>query len=40
METITIITAVSVLGVVWGGMFYFLIKAVKFEKQKLLDNNG
>jgi hypothetical protein len=34
MEIITIITMVIVLGVVWGGLAFFLIRAIKYEKVK------
>jgi len=34
MESITIITMVIVLGIVWGGLAFFLIRAIKYEKVK------
>ena len=30
----TIFSALAILGIVWGGMIFFLIKAIKFEKLK------
>jgi hypothetical protein len=30
----TILTALFVLGIVWGGVIIFLRKAIKFEKEK------
>ncbi|MFN3872871.1 MAG: hypothetical protein ACK4R9_07705 [Ignavibacterium sp.] len=37
MKIETIITAVIVLSVVWGGLIYFICKALFYEKQKLLN---
>ncbi|MCJ7554690.1 MAG: MetS family NSS transporter small subunit [Ignavibacteriaceae bacterium] len=34
MNLFTIITALVVLGIVWGGLAFFIYKAVKFEKLK------
>ena len=34
MSVISIITMVLILGVVWGGFTFFLLKAMKFEKMK------
>jgi hypothetical protein len=34
MELSTIITMVLVLGIVWGGLAFFLLRAIKFEKVK------
>lgn len=34
MATFTIITAVLVLGIVWGGLAFFIIRAVGYEKLK------
>jgi hypothetical protein len=34
MELTTIITAVSVTGIIWGGFIFFLSRAIKFEKMK------
>ena len=34
MNFITIITMILVLGTVWGGVTFFLIKAIKYEKLK------
>ncbi|MFO7526904.1 MAG: MetS family NSS transporter small subunit [Ignavibacteriaceae bacterium] len=30
----TIITAIVVLGIVWGGLVFFISRAVKYEKLK------
>lgn len=38
MNFITIITMLIVLGTVWGGMIFFLTRAVKYEKIK--EENG
>jgi hypothetical protein len=35
MNIITIITAVFVVGIVWGGLTFFLSRALKYEKMKL-----
>lgn len=37
MNIFTIITAVFVLTIVWGGLAYFIVHAVKYEKQKIKD---
>lgn len=37
MDFITIITMIIVLGVVWGGLFIFLTRAMKYEKMKEQD---
>jgi hypothetical protein len=34
MNTFTILTAVIVAGIVWGGLIYFLRKAMHHEKIK------
>ncbi len=34
MNASTIITLVLVIGIVWGGLIYFLSRAVKYEKLK------
>jgi len=34
MEISTIITMVLVLGIVWGGLAFFLMRAIKCEKIK------
>jgi len=34
MALITIITIICVLGVVWGGLLFFITKAFKYEKIK------
>ncbi|MCH7771684.1 MAG: MetS family NSS transporter small subunit [Bacteroidetes bacterium] len=34
MEISTIITMVLVLGIVWGGLAFFLMRAIKYEKVK------
>jgi len=35
MNAFTIITAIVVLGIVWGGLSFFLSKAFKYEKMKM-----
>ena len=35
MEIRTIITMIIVLGIVWGGLAFFLIRAIKYEKVKI-----
>jgi hypothetical protein len=37
MDAVTILTAVIVAGVVWGGMGFFLSRAIKYEKVKSKD---
>lgn len=37
MKIETIITALIVLSIVWGGLIYFIRKALFYEKQKLLN---
>jgi len=32
MNIFTILTAVVVLGIVWGGLTFFLTRAMKYEK--------
>ncbi len=34
MKIITIFTALIVLSIVWGGLIFFLSRAVKYEKMK------
>jgi hypothetical protein len=34
MNIFTILTAVIVLGIVWGGLIFFLTRALKYEKIK------
>ena len=34
MDIITIITMICVLGLVWGGLLFFISKAFKYEKLK------
>jgi len=34
MNIITIITMICVLGLVWGGLIFFISKAFKYEKLK------
>jgi hypothetical protein len=34
MNYLTIITAILVVGIVWGGLIFFLRKAIKYEKLK------
>jgi len=31
----TILTMVIVLGIVWGGLIFFLVRAIKYEKVKI-----
>ncbi len=38
MELSTILTMIFVLGIVWGGVVYFIYKATVYEKLK--KNNG
>jgi len=38
MNIFAIITAIIVIGIVWGGLFFFLTRAMKFEKLK--ESNG
>lgn len=38
MQLSTILTMVSVLGIVWGGVIFFIYKATVYEKLKR--NNG
>jgi hypothetical protein len=38
MNLSTIITAILVIGIVWGGLGFFLSRAWKYEKMKV--NNG
>jgi hypothetical protein len=33
----TIITAIIVIGIVWGGLSFFLSRALKYEKMKIKD---
>ena len=35
MNALTIITAVIVIGIVWGGLTFFLSRALKYEKIKM-----
>ncbi len=37
MNFTIILTAAFVLGVVWGGLVYFLFKALKYEKMKVMN---
>ncbi len=34
MNAFTILTAVIVIGIVWGGLLFFISKAFKHEKMK------
>lgn len=34
MEISTIITLIFVIGIVWGGLGFFMFKAMKFENMK------
>jgi len=35
MNILTLITALIVLGIVWGGLAFFIVRAVKYEKLKI-----
>jgi hypothetical protein len=35
MYFFTIITAILVIGIVWGGLTFFLSRALKYEKMKM-----
>jgi hypothetical protein len=37
MDLAAILTLIVVGGIVWGGFTFFLIRAIKFEKNKKLD---
>ncbi|MCG6913813.1 MetS family NSS transporter small subunit [bacterium BMS3Abin03] len=37
MNFITIITMIIVLGIVWGGLLFFILSARKYEKVKSQD---
>jgi hypothetical protein len=37
MNMFTIITAIIVIGIVWGGLSFFLSRALKYEKMKMKD---
>jgi hypothetical protein len=34
MNILTIVTAIMVVGLVWGGLIFFLNRALKYEKLK------
>jgi hypothetical protein len=34
MEPIAILTMIIVLSIVWGGLTFFIIRAMKYEKRK------
>ena len=38
MNIFAIITAIIVIGILWGGLFFSLTRAMKFEKLK--ESNG
>ena len=38
MEISAVVTMIFVIGVVWGGLAFFLARAIKYEKVKR--NNG
>ena len=40
MELSTIITMIIVIGIVWGGLAFFLIRAIKYEKMKTEDGES
>lgn len=35
MNEYTIITAIIVIGIVWGGVIFFISRALKYEKDKI-----
>jgi hypothetical protein len=35
MNIYTILTAILVIGIVWGGLAFFLSRALKYEKLKM-----
>ena len=35
MNIYTILTAIIVIGIVWGGLTFFLTRALKYEKMKI-----
>jgi len=37
MNIYTIVTAVIIIGIVWGGVTFFLSRALKYEKLKQRD---
>lgn len=37
MSISTVVTAIIVIGIVWGGLTLFLIKASSYEKKKRLN---
>jgi hypothetical protein len=40
MEFNTIITMIFVIGIVWGGLAFILIRAIKYEKIKSKDGKN
>lgn len=40
MDVSTLITMIIVLGIVWGGLSFFLFKAFKYEKLKSKNGKG
>ena len=40
MELSTIITMIFVNGIVWGGLAFFLSRAIKYEKEKSVDGES
>ncbi|MFC2103264.1 MetS family NSS transporter small subunit [Bacteroidota bacterium] len=40
MEISTIITMIFVIGIVWGGLVFFLTRAIKYEKAKTEDGKS
>lgn len=40
MQPETIITAICVLGIVWGGLIFFIRKAFFYEKKKSLNGEN
>ncbi|MGD8306944.1 MAG: MetS family NSS transporter small subunit [Ignavibacteria bacterium] len=40
MEITTIITMIFVIGIVWGGLAFFLTRAIRYEKMKSEDGEN
>lgn len=34
MNMLSLLTMILVLGIVWGGFVYFMMRALKYEKEK------
>jgi heme/copper-type cytochrome/quinol oxidase subunit 2 len=35
MKPVTLVTMIVILGIVWGGVIFFIIKAYRSEKRKI-----